>query len=154
MLPAVKQFFEKNLLLDTSPQTGDREKELHLAAAALLLEVGDSDFQLNEDERRSICDALTSEFDLSQQEVKGLVDLARQEAQDATCLHGFTSLINDHWPLQRKVQLMEKMWTVAFSDRVIDSHEHHLLRKVASLLYIPHKEYIAARFRAKQLLGL
>jgi uncharacterized tellurite resistance protein B-like protein len=41
------------------------------------------------------------------------------------------------------------MWQVAYADNQISAHENHLMRKIASLLYIPHKDYIAAKMCAK-----
>ena len=42
------------------------------------------------------------------------------------------------------------MWQVVYADAELSAHEHHVMRKIADLLYIPHGDYIAAKLRAKE----
>ena len=37
------------------------------------------------------------------------------------------------------------LWTVAFADRTLDKHEDYVVRKVADLLYVPHRDVIRIR---------
>ena len=38
---------------------------------------------------------------------------------------------------------------MAYTDAQIEKYEQHLLSKLCRLLYISHKDYIAAKFRAR-----
>ena len=40
-------------------------------------------------------------------------------------------------------------WKVAYADRELDAHEHHVISKVAGLLHVTHGQYIGAKMRAK-----
>ncbi len=149
MILAIRQFFEKHL---DSPQPDGSEEagqRLRLASAALLIEMARADYETRDSEMRRITAAVSTTFGLDAEATKQLLELADAQARSATSLHGFTSLINEHWPLESKIKLIELMWQVAYADAEIDKHEHHLMRKMVRLLYVPHSDYIAAKMRAK-----
>jgi uncharacterized tellurite resistance protein B-like protein len=41
------------------------------------------------------------------------------------------------------------MWRVAYADAELSAYEQHTIRKIADLLYVPHRAYIAAKLRAR-----
>ena len=147
MIKALKQFFDDQL----SQREDDRPQEhaLQIAAAALLFEVCRSDHSVKPEERDKITGLVKEQFNLTEDEASTLLDLAEQEVHDATSLYGFVSLINDNWSQQQRVDLVEYMWRVAYSDQKLNDHEVHLMRKVQRLLYIPHKQFIGAKLKAK-----
>lgn len=148
MLRAVKDFFDQNL---NKPHDRNQvtEHQLNLAAAALLFEVSRSDYAVDQRERDKIREMVTSRFAVDAGEAQRLIELAEQEAHDATCLHGFTSLITEHWSVTDRAYLAEMMWNVAYADGTLDDHEIHLMRKIERLLYIPHQRFIAGKLRAR-----
>ena len=48
---------------------------------------------------------------------------------------------------------MEYLWAVAFAAHVVDEHEEYLVRKIAGLISVPHKDFIAAKLRARDGAG-
>ncbi len=148
MLEKIKRFFETKVSTDDGGEP--EEHQLQLAAAALLFEVSRSDFSTDDEERNRIRDLIRTQFGLSREETQTLMDLAEEQAHLATSLHGFTSLINANWPLEQRIRLVEFMWEVALADAHLDAHELHLMRKIGSLLYIPHKQMVAAKMRARR----
>ena len=42
---------------------------------------------------------------------------------------------------------MEYLWAVAFADENADKHEEYLVRKIANLIGVSHKEFIEAKLR-------
>lgn len=152
MIRSIKRFFEQNID-EGSTQAALSEHALQLAAAALLLEVGRADYSMTNEELNEITDALQSAFQLSDLETSTLLDLANEQSKVATSLHGFTSLINRHLSLEQRIKVVELMWQVAYADDRLDKHENHLLRKTAGLLYIPHKQFISAKLRAKKIMA-
>lgn len=147
MINAIKKFFDSHLASDLPADAGERQ--LRVAAVALLFEVGRSDFSMDPAERIKIADIVREQFELPAAESDALLGLAEREVSEATSLHGFTSLINQHWPLERRVALVQFMWNVVYADGRMDDHELHLMRKIQRLLYIPHEQFVAARLRAK-----
>lgn len=148
MLKTVQSFFSQHLHPEQGEQSTQRAQRL--AAAALLFEVSRSDNDIDDQEKNRIENIVRERFELSGEEVETLMNLAAQEVQAASDLFGFTSLINDHWSIDQRVQLAELMWEVAFVDGKLDDHEVHLMRKIQKLLHIPHKRFIGAKLQARE----
>jgi uncharacterized tellurite resistance protein B-like protein len=49
---------------------------------------------------------------------------------------------------EERIGIVEMMWTVAYSDGILDPHEDMLLRQIAGLIHVPDKERGLARQRA------
>ena len=78
-------------------------------------------------------------IDVSQEEAQTMMQrLAQEEADQATSLYDFTRLINDVYSYSQKLQLVQDMWQIAFSDEQVDKYEEHLIRKVSDLIYVSH----------------
>ncbi|MDH3688926.1 MAG: TerB family tellurite resistance protein [Gammaproteobacteria bacterium] len=148
MIRSITQFFEKHIVQQATA-AGPSEHQLQLATAALLLEVSRADYSMDNEEIQEIANAIKATFNLGQSDTDVLLELADEQSRSATSLHGFTSLINERWPMEEKIKIIEHMWRVAYADDRLDKHERHLLRKVGGLLYIPHREFISAKMRAK-----
>ncbi len=46
--------------------------------------------------------------------------------------------------------MLESIWRVALADGRIDKYEEQLIRRIADLLHLHHREYMQARHRAEQ----
>ena len=147
MLDAIGDFFRDRL--QVSDDSHDTEDAIRLAAAALLFEAGMSDYDLGGEERSMIQQLVREQFDLSDEEAGALTALAQERVSEATGLHGFTSLINQHWSEHHRLNLVEQMWCVVYADGRLDDHELHLMRKIQRLLHIPQKDFVSAKLRHK-----
>lgn len=149
MLKTLKDLFESltGESADDSPDA--RDHALQLAAAVLLVEVMRADPAIEATERAAALVALKARFSLGNDEADRLLEEAQQTAKDAYDFHRFTARINESCSHEEKVRMVESMWQVAYADGNLDTHENHLISKVASLLYVTHAEYIAAKLRAK-----
>jgi uncharacterized tellurite resistance protein B-like protein len=65
-------------------------------------------------------------------------------------MHPFTSMINDNYEYDQKVNLLTLMWKVAFVDDNLDKYEEAMIRKIADLLYISHRDYIKVKHIAEE----
>ena len=147
MIKAIQKFFEDHFeVKDGEPP---RDHKLRLAAAALLFEVAHADYDLDSSEQDMIHTLVAGQFGLDTEETTQLLSLAKMEANESPGLHGFTTLINQHWSIEERTNLIEKMWQVVYADGRLDDHEQHLMRKLQNLLHIPHRDYIAAKLRHK-----
>jgi uncharacterized tellurite resistance protein B-like protein len=132
-----------------SPARGGTE-EVQLAAAALLIEAAHIDDQLDPRERAVIDRILERRFKLSAAAARQLVAVAEQANERSTQLFRFTSIINDRFSLEQRIELMEMLWEVVQADGVVDALEDTLLRRIGGLLYVPDRERGAARQRVLQ----
>ncbi|HXV09105.1 MAG TPA: TerB family tellurite resistance protein [Burkholderiales bacterium] len=147
MLNLVRDFFDRHL---ATPEAGSDERHtIELATAALLVETARLDGEIGPAEREAILGAVRAKFGLDPREADTLVRLAEEEARTANDYYQFTSLINKRFTLEQKERVIELMWQVAYADATLSAHEHHLMRKIGDLLYVPHGNYIAAKMRAR-----
>ena len=108
-----------------------------------------SDYDLGEEERTTIQQLVREQFDLDDTDASVLATLAQQQVRESVGLHGFTSLINQHWSEKDRLNLVEQMWRVVYADGRLDDHELHLMRKIQRLLHIPQKDFVSAKLRHK-----
>lgn len=153
MIEQIKQFFNRNLSLDATGQTTCDDQTLRLTTAALLIEVSQADFELEAIEKQSIISTLKSTFKLDAAAVDELIKMAEQEVQQSTSLYQFTRLVNDFYDYQQKLTLISAMWQIAFADNNLDRYEEHLIRKVAELIYVEHKDFIRLKQTARAVYG-
>ena len=150
MLRAIRQFFDTHLQSASAGNNSvDAEHALRLATAALLIETSRADFDVNANERASVVEAVQRIFGLTEQETTELVRLAEKEADDATSLYQFTSLIDRHFSVEQKRLVLEMMWRVAFADMHKDKHEEHLVRKVTDLLHLTDVDFARTRHKVE-----
>jgi uncharacterized tellurite resistance protein B-like protein len=148
-LRALKRLFEQGLeeLQDPDPARVRHGREL--AVAALLVETIRADHKVEQVERDAVRRALVQEFALPEREVDELLATAGERVQEATSLYEFTSRINDAFEHEDKVRIVEQLWTAAYADGELEKHEAHLIRRIADLLHLRHREYIGAKLRAQ-----
>ncbi|HEX9813115.1 MAG TPA: TerB family tellurite resistance protein [Burkholderiales bacterium] len=149
MVQAIQAFFEKHIR--RGPETAAHGHDpLHIATAALLIEMMRMDGAVTEDERQRVVRALETKFGLPPEEIIELLKLAEEEAREATDYFRFTSLIKNHFNAAARERLVELLWVVAYADGEVHRHEEHLVRKIADLLHVSHKSFIAAKLQARK----
>ena len=149
MLSALQNLLTSFFIPDgtTAAQAGSNPQ---LATAVLLFDVMRSDDTLSGAERALALSALRKRFALSEDALAQLMVQAEQTAKGANDYFSFTSLMNDSFTQEQKIQVVEFMWQVAYADGSIDENENHLISKIAGLLHVKHGDYIAAKMRAKE----
>ena len=135
----------------TTETTGDElepeisPEQLHMACAALLLEVAEADYKDDPKETQAILRALESELGLKRAAVTALLDQAKAETEGATDLFPYTHLINQRCTREQKCAMLTAMWRVAFADGDLDKYEEHLIRRTMELLRLEHSDFIRAK---------
>jgi uncharacterized tellurite resistance protein B-like protein len=43
--------------------------------------------------------------------------------------------------------VIEYLWEVAYADNQLDKYEEHFVRKIADLLHVAHKDFMASKHR-------
>ena len=149
MFESIKQFFDKKLVYAEEEQPLSNTLRTHLACAALLIEVINSDQKLEEQETEAFLAVLKENLNISNEDIDELVELAQTQAKEATSLYEFTRLINDDYDYKQKIGLIENMWRIAFSDNNLDKYEDHLIRKISDLIYVSHSDFIKAKLKVR-----
>lgn len=120
-----------------------------LAAAALLFETARADNEIDDGELHMLRQRLAERFELSRDELDQLTDVALGEVERATGFYEFTSVLNEHFDYDARVEMVRAMWDVALADKEIDSFEEHTVRRVADLLHVAHRDFIRAKLDSR-----
>ena len=147
MLQKIKRFFDDNVLAHSNANNVDSEHAVRLAMASLMIEVAESDYHDAPEEHEAVINIIKESFDLSVAETNEIVELARQEHADSIDYFQFTSLINQHYTAAQRIELIEKLWQIAFADHVLDKHEEHVIRRIADLIHVAHSDFMKTKLK-------
>jgi uncharacterized tellurite resistance protein B-like protein len=133
--------------------SGDRDT-LQLAVAALLMEAARVDGTLGERERAAVRRLLERKFGLSAEASGALAESGERQAERSAQLFGFTRTINERLPRERRVELIEMLWEVAYADGALDPLEDAMLRRVGGLVDVADADRAPPRQRVMKRLGI
>lgn len=144
MLTTIQTLLKKYMQTPAAVQQ-DSEQALRMATAALLMEVARADHDIKDEEREAVRRVIENYYSISPEQARELADAAENQADDATSLFPFTRLITSECSMDDRIKIVSMLWEVSCADGHIDAHEEHLVRKVADLLYVPHKQFIRTK---------
>jgi len=136
-------------LNEAGQDPANTQEQLRMAAVVLLVEVMMADHHIAPGEKQQLVQSTMELLELSREQSATLVEQATRQHSDLVSLYDVTHIINTHFDQQRKIDVLTHMWRIAYADRQWDKYEEHLIRKVADLLYISHKDFVQARHKAQ-----
>ena len=137
-------------LRESTSEKGNDRDELGTVLAVLMLEVAKSDFEESEAEIRTMTAWLENQdLGLTSEDVNQLLDSARNEQAGSAGLFEYTRRACERMSMVERVVLVEQLWRIAYADGVIDKYEEAAIRKASELLYVPHSDFIRAKFAAQ-----
>ena len=149
MISTIRKLLQKTAAMDKSMGKVDKQELIRMAAAVLFVEVMHADHKIDKRERQVVKRALLESFSLSRKDAEELLQQAEDRVKDVTSLHEFTSLLHSRLSNEEKVMLIEQIWRIILADDDVDKYEEHLVRRIAELLYVSHRDYIRAKLSAQ-----
>lgn len=128
----------------------EQEQKKRVAAGVVLLEAAHVDDECSEEEMEHIVTTIKEKFDLPDNCVGDLLELAHAEREQSIDLWHFTNLINRHFAKDEKLAIMEDVWRIILADGKLDKHEDHFAHKLAGLLHLRPDEMISAKLKARE----
>ena len=116
-----------------------------LAAAALMFEVICADNSVSQLEIDAMCDALAYQFSLDEKQVETVLENAREQHEESVGIFSYTRLINEELDAQQKIEIIRTLWQIAYADQHLSHFEEHTIRRIGDMLYVSHKDFIAAK---------
>jgi uncharacterized tellurite resistance protein B-like protein len=147
MIEKLKQMLSTTLGDDTDAMLTDREQSKLLAAVALMVEIIAVDDEQHDSEKAMLRHILSSRFNTSEQDAERLIAEAENAHEDSTDFYRFTSELNREFSAEEKIELIESLWKLAWADEHIHELEQHVIRRLANLLHVSHKDFIATKLR-------
>jgi uncharacterized tellurite resistance protein B-like protein len=144
----VKQWIAEAFGAASADDPAARQHARNLAMAALLVEVLRADYDISAQERRQVLESIGKLLELGPAECEDLLLSAERQVDGAHDLHQFTSELNRSLTHEDKLQFLEQLWRVAQADTTVHHYEEHLIRRVADLLHVSHREFIRAKLRS------
>ena len=143
----------KDLLSNFSNQEEVIEDEkissLDKACSALLIEVAYADKVLDESEINSLRESLKETYDIDEEIINELISDAKKTVDESTSLYEYTRVVNDEFDYSDKLELLSRIWKLAFADGNLDKYEDHLIRKISDLIHISHSDFIKIKLDNK-----
>lgn len=133
---------------DADDRRSDDPHALPRAAAVLLLEISVTDAGGDDAERAVIERAIRDRFELPDGELEALLGEAERLRDDAVSLHDYTHRLRTGLSVDERADLVGWLWRVAWADGEVGRHEEHLVRRLADLLGVPHREFIRRKHQA------
>ncbi|MFL2701641.1 MAG: TerB family tellurite resistance protein [Gammaproteobacteria bacterium] len=136
----------KNLISNFSKQEEDKEEDkissLDKACSALLIEVAYADKVFDESEIISLKESLKETYKLDDEIIDELILDAKKTVDESTSLYEYTRVVNDEFTYSDKLELLSRIWKLAFADGNLDKYEDHIIRKISDLIHVSHSDFI------------
>ena len=143
----------KDLLSNFSNQEEEIAEEkisiLDQACSALLIEVAYADKTFVESEIISLKESLKDSYNLDEEIIEELISDAKKTVDESTSLYEYTRVVNDEFDYSDKLELLSRIWKLAFADGNLDKYEDHLIRKISDLIHISHSDFIKIKLNHK-----
>ncbi|MDG2155183.1 MAG: TerB family tellurite resistance protein [Gammaproteobacteria bacterium] len=147
MLKKLKDLF---ISADVAHENDDN-KRLQVSLAALLVEIARADFDETAEEDNEITRILVDYFSVSADEAIALLTEAQVATDDSVSLYEFIRTLHASLSAEERLKVIELLWQLALSDKILNKYEDHLVRKIADLMYVPNSDVIRIK---NQVLGI
>ncbi len=117
-----------------------------IAVAALLVHLASVDGSMSRDERAAIAAGLRARFGLDDAQVEALIREAQRRDAEAVDFYAFTSMLSG-LELSERLEIIEMMWRVVFTDAANHELEDNMVWRVAELIGVSPRERTTLRSR-------
>ena len=136
----------KNIFKRKKIETPDYK---NIMIAALLVHAAKMDENYTDVEREIIVRALVDLTQLSKNRIEEIVILAEKREQESNQIIEFTKEIKKN-TIKFRLQILELLWKIIYSDGIADQYETNLIRRVCGLLYISDKDSGAIKLKIQK----
>ena len=140
--------FFKNLFKAKKIDQETKDNSIQKSICSLMIEVAYADNQLDESELKAMARSL-SKLDIQEEEIQEIVDVTLSKSKESISFYEHTRILNDQLDYDQKKEVLNSVWAIAFADGEMDKHEEHLIRRIAELLYLNHKDFINTKLNQK-----
>ena len=114
----------------------EKPKNLKLIALCLAFEVANADNDIDIQERDLILEKIKESLDVSVLTEKEIFDVIQEESQKRVSFYDIIHDINKNLDKKEKVDILKKLWEIAYADNVLDADEERIIRRSAEMLGI------------------
>ena len=139
----------KNLFKTKDIEEESKDSSIQKSICSLMIEVAYADNQLDESELKAMANSLRK-LNIEKEEIQEIVDATLAKSKESISFYEHTRILNDQLDYDQKKEVLNSVWAIAFADGEMDKHEERLIRRIADLLYLNHKDFINAKLNQKE----
>lgn len=145
----LKNILNKRTEAEPGPSEQEGQERVQLATCIILLEVAKSDDEFSTIEKTTLTAILKKKFNISDEAVEELIEMANKTREESVDLWQFTHLVNQNYTKEEKKKIVEEAWRVIYADEKLDAYEDHFAHRLAKLLQLDHSDLIDAKLKVK-----
>ncbi len=134
-------------------QQREQHDPLRLATAAILLDIAHADGEFSPAEDGDVVGFLTERFALSPDDAKELLEAADEIRKHTVDHFALTHYLRKNAPLSERIDIVNTMWRLVYSEGRLTNYEGYLVRKIADLLGLEHRVMIDAKSAVLREIG-
>ncbi len=97
---------------------------------------------------------MVERFAIDETAAREILDEAADDLDASNDIYRYTKVLRDAFDEAERIDLMEMLWEVVYSDGTLHELEAQLMRRMAGLMFVDDRDSGAARKRALGKLGL
>ena len=148
MIKRIKDLLSNFSEIEEEPKE-EEISSLDKACSALLIEVAYADKVFDESEITSLKESLKMTYNLDDNIINELIADAKKTIDESTSLYEYTRVVNDEFNYSDKLELLSRIWKLAFADGNLDKYEEHIIRKISDLIHVSHSDFIKIKLENK-----
>ena len=147
------QHFIRAVTGDDREQSGFTRDDPRVAMAALFYHIVEADGVVSDNEDRTLRNALKTEFDLDDADLKALLKAGQKADDEAVDLYHFTSVLKRSLDAEHRIGFIELLWELVYADGVRDELEDNTVWRIAELLGVSGRDRVLMRLRVAERHG-
>ena len=147
MLDFVKDIFFRAKVGSGENSARKSARDVQIATCALFLEMAKIDDRFTDEEEKLILSILKDKYGLSRDDADLLEKEAEEGLHDSVDLWQFANLINEHYSIEEKLDVIELLWRIVFVDGKMNRYEDYLMHKLTKLLRLSDTQLIDAKLK-------
>jgi uncharacterized tellurite resistance protein B-like protein len=140
--------FRRQLHNHPLPQISDEEIQIWSAAGGLLARVAHVDRDVKEEERAAMVNAMATHWELPDQVIAALVDIALDEISKGLDFYRLTRQFYQKTNHEERQRFVTSLFKIALADGEISHDETEEIRHIARGLKLTHRQMIKAKLDA------
>jgi len=125
-----------------------------VALGVLLHEVAKADRRWHESEKDKIRQVLRDFAHIPEDDIVSVLGAVERAERASIDFYAFTHQFSRGVPYAKKKNILENLFRVACADGDLAQPEHEVIRKIAGLLLLDHKDFIDAKIKVKKEFGM
>ena len=132
----------------------NKVKDEVIAGTCLLLSVSDADSLIDDNEIKIIEEIVIEFFNVNTDIAHDIIIDCTHILEKSTDIYELGNILNTQLSYQDKIDFICCTFEVAFADKSMHYLEEHIIKKIATILNVEHRDLINAKIEMKKYLSI